>query len=316
MLDGLDVRILRALMSESAVAPSSKQVGHSLKAIAARLGVDDATVNYRYKRLRESGAMSGWRLIVNPTFFGCRLLDVMVDVQPESAKADMIRKLKLVHEVIGVVNFYGRALKVLIMYNGDESRSRTVELISRITNAESLTQVRMALPQCRTEHLAETDVAIIRTLSNDARKSFVRVASELGLSVRTVKNRADRLRKENTVYTMPILNLGVIPGLITVYLSYAYSKTEAKNSVDRSMLSHFETSYFWGNFADPANGYVVLGMSTMAEVQRCLEWAQSQPGVASARTDILTETLMFPEKQSELLGLRNERAAIQKKAYF
>ena len=130
-MDDLDVKILRALMSEGAVAPSDTQVNSSLRSIAARLGADDTTVSYRYKRLQESGAMSGWRLIVNPTFFGCRVMDATVDVEPESAKPDMIRKLKLIGEVTGMIDFYGRALKLIVVYNGEESRSRTIELISR-----------------------------------------------------------------------------------------------------------------------------------------------------------------------------------------
>ena len=138
-MDELDVKILRALMSEGAVAPSDTQVRSSLRSIAARLGADDMTVNYRYKRLMESRALSTWQLIVNPTFFGCRMLDATVDVEPESAKPDMIRKLKLVHEVTGMIDFYGRALKLIVVYNGEESRSRTIELISRITNTERMT---------------------------------------------------------------------------------------------------------------------------------------------------------------------------------
>ena len=48
-MDELDVKILRALMSEGAVAPSDTQVRSSLRSIAARLGADDMTVNYRYR---------------------------------------------------------------------------------------------------------------------------------------------------------------------------------------------------------------------------------------------------------------------------
>ena len=92
-MDELDVKIFRALMSEGAVAPSDTQVHSSLRSIAARIGADDTTVSYRYKKLKESGAFSGWQLIMNPTFLGCRVIDVTVDVQPESAKPDMIRKL-------------------------------------------------------------------------------------------------------------------------------------------------------------------------------------------------------------------------------
>jgi len=315
-MDELDVKILRALISEGAVAQSDNQVSSSLRSIAVRLRADDMTVNYRYKRLQESGALSVWHLLVNPTFFGCRLMDVTVDVEPESAKSDMVRKLRLVHEVTGMIDFYGRALKIIAMYNSDESRARIIELISRITNAEKITQIRWGLPQCRTERLTETDVAIIRSLSHDARKSFIDVSKELHLSTRTVRNRLSRLRRENTVFTLPVLNMGGIPGLIPVYLSYSYTQNEEKGKVDRAMLSQFKESYLSLQFADPTNGFIFLGASTMSEVQNCLEWAKAQPGIATSRVDILTRTMMFPEKLTELLEIRNERAAIQTKAFF
>ena len=133
--DELDVKIFRALMSESTVAGSSTQFKSTLRTIASRLGADDTTVTNRYKRLQQSGAMSGWQLMINPNFFACRMGDIMVDVQPESAKADMIRKLRLVDSVIMLMNFYGKAVRIFVTYNTDESYSRTVELVSRIANA-------------------------------------------------------------------------------------------------------------------------------------------------------------------------------------
>jgi DNA-binding Lrp family transcriptional regulator len=312
-MDELDVKIFRALVSESAIAPSRTQVNSSLSSIAKRVGADDATVSYRYKRLQKWGCMSAWQLLVNPTFFGRAVQEVMVDVQPESAKPDMIRKLKLIGEVSGIVDFYGTGLKLLVMYEGEESRSRTIELISRITNTESLTHVRWAIPASRTSHMTETDVAIIRALSKDARKSFVQVARELGLSVRTVRNHVERLRAENTVFSMPTLTLGGIPGLIPVMLSYTYAKHDAKGMADRATRSYFETSYLWGAFADPNCGWILLSASTILDVQKCLEWASSQSWFANARVDILTRTMMFPEKQTELLTARNEAASISKK---
>jgi hypothetical protein len=64
-------------------------------------------------------------------------------------------------------------------------------------------------------------------------------------------------------------------------------------------------------FSDPDRGYIWLVASTMNDVRDYLEWAKSQPGVASARTDILVKWLTFPEKLIELLALRNERAEIR-----
>lgn len=314
-MDALDVKILRALISESRASPSSAEVKLSLRAIAARIGADDMTVNYRYKRLQESGALSDWHLIVNPSFFGRSVLDVVVDVQPESEKADMIRKLKLVDGVFMILNFFGRALKILTMYSTNESRSRTVELISRITNAERITQSRMPLPSSRTKVLTETDMKIIGALSKDARKSSTLVAKELGLSTRTVRNRTDRLRQENTIFTFPSLNIYGIAGLIPVYLSYTYCNG-AKSSVDRSMLTHFESSYLWGGFYDPDRGFIMLDAPTMGDVPRILEWAKSQRGVASARIDLPTEQFSYPEKFTELLQVQNEGAALQKRTFL
>ncbi|MGI0035474.1 MAG: AsnC family transcriptional regulator [Nitrososphaera sp.] len=314
-MDELDVKILRALISESRASPSNAEVRLSLRAIAARIGADDMTVNYRYKRLQKSGALSDWHLILNPSFFGRSVLDVVVDVQPESEKADMIRKLKLVDGAIMILNFFGRALKILTMYSTNESRSRTVELISRITNAERITQSRMPLPLSRTKLLTETDVKIIGALSKDARKSSALVAKELGLSTRTVRNRTDRLRKENTIFTFPSLNIYGIAGLIPVYVSYTYCNG-AKSSVDRAMLTHFESSYLWGGFYDPDRGFLMLDAPTIGDVPRILEWAKSQPGIASARIDFPIEQFSYPEKFTELLQLGGEGVALQKNAFL
>jgi DNA-binding Lrp family transcriptional regulator len=240
-LDELDIKIFRALISESAVAPSNILVRSSLRKIARQLGADDMTVNNRYKKLQKSGSMSVWQLIVNPTFFGYSMLDIMVYVQPESAKADMIRKLKLVHEVIVVVNFYGKALKIIVLYYSDESRSRTVELISRITNAEKVISSRMDLPTSETKALTETDIAVIRALSKDARKSSALVARELGFSAKRVRSRVDKLRKEKTIFTLLNLSIAGITGLIPAYLSYSYSNKEGEGigrSVDARSLRH------------------------------------------------------------------------------
>ena len=228
----------------------------------------------------------------------------MVDVQPESAKPDMIRKLSLVNEVVGIRDFYGRGVEVVAMYASDEARSRVVELVSRITNTESMTQFRWVLPRSRTERLTATDLAIIKALADDARMPLTQAAKRLGLSTKTVRNRVEKLCSENTLHAIPTLDIGGIPGLIPVHLSYAYSRAESKGAVDAAILAHFEDRYLSLMFSDPERGYTMLVASTMKEVKEYLEWAKSQPGVASARADILVKWLTFPSKLLEFMRLR------------
>lgn len=311
-MDELDVKILRSLISEGAVAPSNPQVKLSLRAIAERIGTDKMTVSNRYKKLQDSGCMSAWSLLVNPTFFGYMVEGVMLDVQTQSGKSDMINKLRLVHEITGLVDFYGCGLRLFVIYNGDVSRSRSIELISRITNAEKITQTRMALPKSETKHLTATDIEIIRALSNDARRLTSVVAKELGLSTKTVRNRVEKLGNENTIFPFPILNIECVPGLIPIFLSYLYTNNEVKESVDRAVISHFDASYITGSFSDAEMGELVLGASSMAEVNKFSAWIKSQPGIASLRVDIPTMTLMFPEKLIELAALRDEKEVFSK----
>jgi len=313
-MDELDVKILRSLISERAVSPSNANVKLSLRGIAARIGADDMTVRYRYNRLQESNCLSIWSLLVNPSYFGYGVAEVMVDVQPESAKPDTIRKLKLIHEITGLVNCYGRAIQLFVIYNGEDSRARTIELISRITNAEKISLSRMPMPPSLTKNLTETDVAIVRALSKDARKSTVLIAKELGLSSKTVRKRVDKLRRDNTILPLPILNIASIPGIIPIYLTYAYTKREVNTSVDREVISQFDKNYIMGSFSDREAGNIVSGALTMAEVPTILEWAKSQHGIATARVDIATETFMFPEKLIELLEVRKQVEPLQEES--
>lgn len=303
-MDELDVKILRSLISESVIAPSNIQLTSSLREIARKLNSDDMTIWKRFRKLQDAGYMSVWRLVVNPTMFGYMALDVRVEVQPESAKAEMIRKLGLVHGVIRIVEFYGPGLQILLLYNSEESRSRTIELISRITNTEKMKQFRQALPMSLTKRLTETDMAIIHALTMDARKPYVTVAKELGFSSRTVKSRIDKLRSERTLFAVPELKMGDIPGLIPVVIYYSYAEGDVKDSVDRAMVSHFDASYLWGMFSVPDQAYIVLSLSSMAEVQRSLNWTMEQPGVAMAQLDILVAVTGFPEKLGELVTSR------------
>jgi len=312
LLDELDVKILRALISESAIAQSNSMVTLSLRKIASRLGADDMTVTKRFRRLQKSGCMSHWQLMINPSFFGYGILDVVVRAQPESAKADMIRKIRLIHGVFAIQDLHGSALKILLLYDTEESRARAVELISRITNADKVTIFRMGMPRSGTHRLTGTDVAIIKSLSIDARKSSASVARELGLSSRTVRNRVKRLRRENTLFALPNLNLDGIAGAIPVYLSYTYANEGAKSSVDRSIISHFDSNYLWGGFSDKEHGYVVLCTFRMADVTESLRWAREQPGVAAAEVDMLAELVYFPRTFEELLGTKRLEAEYAK----
>ncbi len=301
-MDELDIRIFRSLTSSKYVAPSNFQVKISMREIARKLGVDDMTVSNRYARFARIGLFTGWRAAFNPRLFNYGMKEVLVEVQPESAKEEMIRKLRLVHGITVLMDLYGPRLLVTVLYESDESFSRTLQLISRITNAESTLQTRKLFPYCETRSLSKTDWAIMKSLAMDARKPQTAVAAELGLSVRTVKNRLEKLERERAIVTFMDLDVGALEGMIPVLLLFSYAKAEEKSSVDQAILSEFSGNYLWARLTDTEHGYILIVLKSMSKLKPAEELIKQIPGVADVHTYIVRKSMTLFENSPTVPG--------------
>ncbi len=303
-MDELDVRICRALITNRDLSPYSIPLKYSLREVARKLQVDHLTVTNRFKRFQDKGFLSGWKVLPNPSLFGYRMMYLLIDTPPKSPKEDMIRKLKLIHGVVLLVDYVGDSLGINLFYDSDQSLSRTIELISRITNAENVTQFRFTSPPSKTHQLTDTDWAIIRNLENDGLKSYVQVAKEIGFTPRTVKNRLQRLELERALMISPAFDIASIDGMIGSFLYYSYTDQGMKSIVDQAVLSHFEGNYLWAALSDPERSYLILVAPAMSCIKPYLEWMKQQPGVASAEILIVLEGINLWSKASELFGQR------------
>jgi DNA-binding Lrp family transcriptional regulator len=290
-LDELDVRIFRALLTDKLSAPFSTHVKASLRQVARDLEVDDVTVRNRFKRFQERGFLSGWRLLPNPSLFGNGYSVLLVDIPPKSSKDALVERLSLVPGVVVILEYYGDSLGVNLFHDSEQSLARTIESISGITKAEGITRFRVSFPPPQGNYLTDTDWAIIENMGGDAWKSHVQVAEELKFSARTVKNRLEKLQAQNALVIPPAIDIASLDRTIGVVLFYSYSRREEKSAVDSAMLARFDGSFLWARMTDPERAYVILVAPTMASVKAYLDWARKQPGVASARAEIVVESL-------------------------
>jgi DNA-binding Lrp family transcriptional regulator len=299
-LDDLDVRIFRTLVADDSVSIISSHFRPSFREVARRLHIDEVTVRNRYRRFREKGFLSTLAVIPNPSLFGYGMTKLFIDIPSRSPKQDMIRKMKLVHGVVAIIDHYGDSFSVIVLFEGGESLSRTVELISRITNAENVSQLRLVFPTVHVDHLTETDWAIVRSMGKDALKSHVQIAKELGITARTVKNRLRRLEAGHALMIQAAVDLASIDGMIGLLLSYSYASNGVKARVDEAMLAHFDGNCLFAGLGDGERAYLALVAPTMASVKPFLEWAKQQPGVATARIEIIVESIRLSERAIEL----------------
>jgi DNA-binding Lrp family transcriptional regulator len=198
--------------------------------------------------------------------------------------------------VVVILEYYGDSLGVNLFHDSEQSLARTIESISEITKAEGITRFRVFFPPPQGNHLTDTDWAIIENMGEDAWKSHVQVAKELKFTSRTVKNRLERLQDQNALVIPPAIDIASLDRTIGVVLFYSYSRKEEKSAVDSAMLAQFDGSHLWARMTDPERAYLILVAPKMASVKAYLDWARKQPGVASARAEIVVESLNLWDK--------------------
>ena len=136
----------------------------------------------------------------------------------------------------------------------------------------------------------------------DARKSQTVVATELGLSVRTVKNRLEKLEREKAIVTFVDLDVGALEGTIPVLLLFSYRRPEEKSSVDQAILSEFSGNHLWARLTDAEHGYILIVLTSMSKLRQVEELTKQIPGVADAHTYIVRKSMTLFENSPTVPG--------------
>lgn len=116
-MDDTDRKILRALQKDARA---------SFKKIGEDVGVSEATVFVRVRKLRENGVLRGFKAVVDPRAVGKGLTAIMlVRANPKSLTGalDALKRLDDIYEIYDVTGQYYSILKV---------RTESTETLGRI----------------------------------------------------------------------------------------------------------------------------------------------------------------------------------------
>ena len=137
-LDTTDLKILQKLQRDARA---------SFKKIAEEIGVSEATVFVRVKKLQEKKVIKGFKAIVDPKVVGKNLTAiVLIRANPKaySGILDAIKKLDDVYEVFDVTGEYYAILKIRTA--GTEELSKIIDdeigLIDGILGTETIIVLR------------------------------------------------------------------------------------------------------------------------------------------------------------------------------
>jgi len=293
--DDLDIRLMREFAS-----PASYRwdVTESLSSMARKLGVDEETVRRRLKRAQLNGLLGGFHLIPNPHLLGCDAAEVDLEVARED-KDDAISQLKLVDGVLLVVDFHGKALRVMIYYQTEEESARKIRLVSAICRSVNEVHWKDPFPPCGLE-MRDTDWRILKSLRRDARKSLPQVAKEVGVSVRTVRRRLALMTEANAFFLLPLPSFEKLASVLCNFRVYCPDERQ-KKAVDEQIKSRLKRIVFSKTTAKEYSVFSVL-CDNLAEAEVARRRIEGLRGVEDVKSGFSKELVVVDGWLDETIG--------------
>jgi DNA-binding Lrp family transcriptional regulator len=298
-LDKLDILILRELTSTACRAYHfNNDFRASFKTIGKKFHVDEDTVKHHVAKLRRLGLWLGWHLRVHPDLLGVLPTSLWLDV-PLRFKDDLLGKLKLMDDLIYIWNYVGSLVGVVLHPESTQSLARQVELISRLALAESRFVARIPYPKC-TVSLSKVDWEIISSIEGDPRKPYKQIASELGLSTRTVKRRLTRMIEGRALFVVRRTDSKLLEGAISADLLVFYADPVSRAETDRRFATWLDDYLCFAGLWEEL-GVFRLILPSLHKAHEILRRAKQEQNVRSARIELLQERIEHYELLDEEL---------------
>ncbi len=267
-------------------------VRQSYSSIARKLKVDEETVRRRILRAEKRGILGGSELVLNPYLIGREPVAMAVKVAGSDnvKKLRAIQQMKLVDGVLFIVDFQGKSLQVLLYCESEKAISRRTALISSISgDRDPLILRKVGFPFCDLL-LTRTDLLILKSLRRDPRKDTASIASEIGVSARTIERRISVLTANNAFFHLSRPNFRRTEGVAcSVIISYQNAKK--KRGLDEIIASKLDRIVFSVTAESTASQFTFV-CNNVVEAEEIEQWIQGLDGVAEARMGIIKEFIL------------------------
>ncbi len=284
-MDTLDVRILRRLFQGRSYTSKGPALRESLATIAKAVDVDEDTVRNRLRKFQESGFIPDWRLYVNPHLWGGGQIAVWADAGPETAKREVVERLRAVPGVLMVYVCYDGFL-VFQEFDDEWSLPRIVEGLRAALDAREALVARVSFPKGPVD-LRDRDWDLLRAMRGNPWTPNSEIAAAVGLSGRTTRARLGRIFAQGVLFAWPSMDFRVIQGGILAHLLVWYP-IERKTEVDVALSAHLEP-HLWNVIhmqpyrrGDLTPCCYNLMVPNVPEAQEAASWTRGLPGVDHA----------------------------------
>lgn len=299
--DELDRKIMRELESPGSLRWNVRE---SYSSIAKRLGVDEETVRKRVLKVRQSGVLQGWELVINPHLVGRESASIELSVQTAS-KESAISELRLVDGVVSILSFHGAGLQVGFYYRSEKGMGRQVRLMEAVCGCKGTMLWKVTFPSFDLE-MRPTDWLILDALRRDPRTRLSELAGSLNLSTRTLSRRLDRMVAGYAFFLHASIDVKKLGGLACRLLLYCRDQ-EKKRAVDDAIIARFD-KIEWLYTVSEEYSMFVMHCENTAEAEEMESWVKGQEGVDEVRVDVIEEQVTVQEWLGEEIETRSQQA--------
>ena len=281
-MDSLDLKIVREMGFRPYGSRPQDPEAFKLSYLAKRTGVEPETVKARLARMESSGFIRFYQTYPNFRHLGLQGSAYLFRVPDDDRKAEAIQKVEPIDGLVEIHNFLGPEMCVDLSYHSPHDLSRKLRLLSDFTGDAAPDRFYdRRMPEV-TRTLTPLDWRILKSLRYRARRPLAEVADEVGVSLKTVRRRHDRMADEGSFFVVPAIDPGKAAGILLYELLF-YTAPDADESTVRRILQALEERYIYhyvpasralGNFD------VLLYAESTGEIEDMRQRGRGIPGVA------------------------------------
>ena len=297
--DDLDRRLLKEMFT-----PASLQwnIRRSYATIAEKLGVDEETIRRRFQRMHVAGVFQNWQIIVNPHLIGFEAATFDLNFSSLDSRKRAISQLKLVQGIIYILLFYDNRIRIMTYYRNEDALKRQIELMETFCNCNHSMFWKDVFPPCAMK-MSKTDWLVVAALlKKDPRKKLSIIASDSGISSKTLNRRMQRMNEGHAFFLDAAIDVRKLGGSPCAILVEYYNS--AKKRLADDLILKTIGNITMSNTSPDMHSMFSIHCENMADAKRVSEWIESLDGVKEARMGIYEEKIAVSDWLSEEIEMR------------
>ncbi len=237
-----------------------------LSKIAKKIGLSPEVVNYRIKRLEKEGIITQYQIIVNLSALNILQFKICLSFQHMNSEKleNTLEKIKKIHSVKWIVSCKGNwdliisletdcienidTLKnEIISFFGNNISNKAISILVEaqtynrdylIDTKDSFSRSRIIMKKGKEQEIDDLDLAVLKKLAENARKSIVDISAELKQTIRVINYRIKQLEKKKIILGYKVaINYDKLG--IKFFKTFVYLDNPNKERVD-ALIAYLE----------------------------------------------------------------------------